>query len=353
MRKWKKVVSCFVTAVMLMGLTACGGGQATENTKEGVKETQEASDLDADLAFYNGTVYIGQSSWIGYAPLFIAEKKGFFKEHGADIQVQVIESAADRRSAILADQIQAMSCTVDTQIMTDAAGIDIVQVLALDTSCGGDGIVSLSELTSVSDLKGKRVALDTTGGASFFWFQYLLREAGMTLDDINVQSMGSGDAGSAFVAGNVDAAVTWQPWLTNASDTDFGHVMVDSETTPGIIVDTIGMKKEFVEQYPGTVQALVLGWYDALAYIESDYDDAVAVMAEGMGQTPEEFEASLSEVRYYDRQMNMDYFDQNKADNIYEIAELANELWIEAGFYQESEAPVIDEVICGDFVNAE
>lgn len=360
MKRFKKIVSAIAVASMLLGLTACGSAskdtteQTTETTTESNSTDADATAADAlDLAFYDGTVYIGQSTWVGYAPLFIAQEKGFFEKYGADIQIQVIESAADRRSALLADQIHAMSSTVDTHIMTDAAGIDIVQVLALDTSDGGDGVVAVSDINSIADLQGKKVALDTTGGASFFWFQYLLREEGMTLDDLDVQSMGSGDAGSAFVAGNVDAAVTWEPWLTNAKSTDFGKVLMDSSETPGIIVDSIGMKKEFIDAYPGTVRALVLGWYDALAYIESDYDDAIAIMAEGMGQTPEEFEESLAGVTYYDRQMNIDYFDTSIENNIYDIAALANEIWIENGFYEEGDAPVIEEVIDGSFVGIE
>ncbi len=364
MKRFKKIVSAIAVAAMLLGLTACGNSsedktekttEATESrtTESGATEAEASATDASELAFYDGTVYIGQSTWVGYAPLFIAQEKGFFEKYGADIQIQVIESAADRRSALLADQIHAMSSTVDTHIMTDAAGIDIVQVLALDTSDGGDGVVAVSDIASISDLQGKKVALDTTGGASFFWFQYLLREEGMTLNDLDVQSMGSGDAGSAFVAGNVDAAVTWEPWLTNAKGTDFGKVLVSSSETPGIIVDSIGMKKEFVEAYPGTVRALVLGWYDALAYIESDYDDAIAIMADGMGQTSEEFEESLLGVTYYDRQMNMDYFDTSVENNIYDIAALANEIWIENGFYEEKDAPVIEDAIDGSFVGIE
>lgn len=357
MRMKKTILATLLTAAMCMGLAGCGGkkeasGDTTDTTTASVEENK-GSNTDSGLSFYDGTTYIGQSTWVGYAPLFIAEKKGFFKNYGAEIKVNVIESAADRRSALLADEIQAMSSTVDTHIMTDAAGIDIVQVLALDTSDGGDGVVSISEIGSIAELKGKKVALDTTGGASFFWFQYLLREENMTLEDLNVQSMGSGDAGSAFVAGKVDAAVTWEPWLTNATSTDFGKVLKDSSQTPGIIVDSIGMKKDFIEKYPGTVRALVLGWYDALAYIESNHDDAIAIMAEAMGQTSEEFEESLSGVAYYDKDMNIDYFDNSKSGSIYEIANLANKIWIENGFYEESEGPVIDEVIDGQFVGIE
>ena len=320
------------TTMILTAMTACG-------------KKEEKSDGGA----YSGTMYIGQSSWIGYAPLFIAQEKGFFKNHGSTIEVKEIQSAADRRAALVSNQIQAMSSTVDTHIMSNAAGVDIVQILAMDTSCGGDGLISLKKYTKLEDLVGKKVALDTSGGASFFWFQYLLQQKGLKLSDIDVQSMGAGDAGTAFVAGKVDAAVTWQPWLTKANNTEFGHTMISSTETPGIIVDSIGVKKDFIDKYPKTVQALVDGWYDALDYMKTNPDDANKIMAEKMGMTVDEFKASLSEVKYYDEAGNIEYFGTaDKKGPIYDIAKKASDLWLAEKLIDTQ--PDLNSVISSEFV---
>ena len=89
-------------------------------------------------------IKLGMSTWLGYAPLYLAKEKGFFQKQGVDVEIVVIESPADRRVAFAADKIQGFATTVDTQVMTAAAEnpIPVKQVLAIDDSHGGDGIVA-------------------------------------------------------------------------------------------------------------------------------------------------------------------------------------------------------------------
>jgi NitT/TauT family transport system substrate-binding protein len=60
----------------------------------------------------------------------------------------------------------------------------VKQVLALDDSHGGDGIVSKKEIKSIKDLKGKTVAAQLGAGASYFWLNYVLAQNGMKLSDL-------------------------------------------------------------------------------------------------------------------------------------------------------------------------
>ena len=160
----RRLAMMIMVCVMVIGsLTGCG-----------TSKTQETGEAQTESGSSAKTV-IGVSSWVGYAPLFIAEEKGFFKDHGADVEIKTIESGADRRSALASNKIQGMCTTVDTHIITDAVGVDVVQVLALDTSCGGDGLVAKNEYQSIKDLAGKKIALDTTSGSSYFWFQTLIK----------------------------------------------------------------------------------------------------------------------------------------------------------------------------------
>ena len=121
--------------------------------------------LFAGSAFGAEPIKLGMSTWLGYAPLYLAKEKGFFKKQGVDVEVVVIESPADRRAAFAADKIQGMATTVDTHVMTAAAEnpIPVKQVLALDDSHGGDGIVAKKEIKTqtASDLglKGEEVGL--------------------------------------------------------------------------------------------------------------------------------------------------------------------------------------------------
>lgn len=173
---WKKAIAIALSAALVAVAAGCGG-------------TKQAATSSSASSGESDKIIIGQASWIGFAPFYIAEDKGFFKDHGVDVEVQSIESKADSKSALAAGRIQGVSTTIDTQIVNASSGIDLSCVLALDTSSGGDGIIAKKEYNSLEDLKGKKVALDTTGGADFFWFQYLLHQKGMSIKDFDVQNM--------------------------------------------------------------------------------------------------------------------------------------------------------------------
>ena len=224
--------------------------------------------LMAGSAFGAEPIKLGMSTWLGYAPLYLAKEKGFFKKQGVDVEIVVIESPADRRAAFAADKIQGMATTVDTHVMTAAAEnpIPLKQVLGLDDSHGGDGMVAKKEIKTIKDLKGKTVAAQLGAGASYFWLNYVLLQNGMKITDLKMIDMKAGDAGSAFVAGKVDAAVTWEPWLSKARETPFGHVLLSSDKTPGIIVDSLAFKPDFIKKRGTDVKKVTAGWFEAVKF---------------------------------------------------------------------------------------
>ncbi|MFX3617432.1 MAG: ABC transporter substrate-binding protein [Sporolactobacillus sp.] len=333
----KKIFACLMAGVLSLALLLSGcsssssSGSSSKNT-------------------FKGTVKLGISSWIGFAPMYLAEKKGLFKKNGVNVKLQTIQSASDRRTAMAANRIQGFMTTVDTHVMTSAAKIPVDQVLALDTSSGGDGIVAKKTIKTFQDLKGKTVAIDTSGGASYFWFMYMLDQKGMKLSDVKVVNMSAGDAGAAFVGGKVDAAVTWQPWLTKAEKTSFGHVLLSSDKTPGLIVDSLGLRQDFVKQNPKLVQGIVDAWFDALAYAKKHPEESNKIMAKSMGQTVSDFTAEEPDVTFYDKAGNKKYFGtQSKPGLIYDVTDKAASFWKKVGLIKTH--PKAKNLIDGQFVN--
>jgi NitT/TauT family transport system substrate-binding protein len=64
----------------------------------------------------------------------------------------------------------------------------------------------------------------------------LLKKAGLSEADIETVEMSADDAGNAFLMQEVDAAVTWEPWLTQGKQAAHGHLLSDSSETPGLLV---------------------------------------------------------------------------------------------------------------------
>jgi len=301
-------------------------------------------------AFGAKPIKLSMSTWIGYAPFHLAKEKGFFQKHGVDVEIIVIESPPDRRTAFAAGRIDGMATTVDTHVLGAAteSPIPVKQVLAIDDSYGGDGIVAKKEIKTFKDLKGKTVAAQL-GAVSQFWLAYILEERGMKLSDVNLIDMKAGDAGSAFVAGKVDAAVTWEPWLSRAKKTPFGHVLLSSDKTPGVLLDSLAFKPEFLEKRGADVRKIVAAWNEAVKFAKENPKEADAIMSQFTGQTPEEFTATKVGVRFYGEKENKEYFGTPQNPGLlYKVTQMAADLWFDVGLIKTK--PKAADLIDGSFL---
>src|SRR3954452_18144236 len=236
----KRLVTAFALLVALLAMTAAGCG--------GSDDGSSSSDSNSiKLAF---------STWNGYAGLVIGVESGVFQDAGLDVTYDVIEDPVQRFNAFKAGEFDAIATTPDTFSRNYARGIETVQVLPLDRSLGGDGIVATNDVTSIDQLPDQTVAV-SQGSTSQWFLGYVLQQNGISLDDVDQANLTAADAGAAFAAGRVPVAVTWEPWLTRAEKNPDGHVLVSTEDYPDIITDGVAFSPDFVDQNPDTVQKFV------------------------------------------------------------------------------------------------
>lgn len=298
------------------------------------------------------TITIAHSTWVGYGPLYIAKEKGFFKENGVDVDLVVMEDPKERFPTLMADQIQMIASTVDTALLYMKKPDDYQYVVAIDDSNGGDGIVANKDIKTVADLKGKQVAVNE-GSVSEFYLNVLLAKAGISESDLNIVNMTAGDAGGAFVSKRVDAAVTWEPWLSKGKATDHGHLLVDSSTTPGLITDALIAKTGWVQAHQKEVAGIVKAWNEAVAYYRSNPDESVAIMAKGVGgwlKDPKDFKDTLAGIKFYGAEDNKAFFGtKDKPGPLTQTVQEAIDVWSSHGKVQVKTTPA--QLIDYDFVN--
>jgi NitT/TauT family transport system substrate-binding protein len=277
-----------------------------------------------------GTLSIGHTTWVGYGTLYLARDLGYFKDAGLDLQLTIIEEASMYMAAQASGQLSGSASTIDEILKYRSKDFCFKAVAALDESHGGDGIVVSNDIADIQGLKGKSVAVNE-GSVSQFWLSYLLKNAGMSMADIEVQNMTADDAASAFIAGRIPAAVTWEPHLTMVKQKGAGKVLVDSSSTPGVIVDVVALDCGVIEKQPEDVKALVAGLYKAVEYIKSHPKEAYAIMAKGVGgylSKPEDLAEAAKGVKFYDQAMSEKLLGTpGHEGDIAGIISLANETW--------------------------
>ncbi len=311
----KKVLALIIAVIMALSLAACGGGGDTSGESGG----DEAGNKKITIAF---------CTWAGYAPLFIAQEKGYFEEYGYEADIQIIEDESTYGSLFSSGSIQALGQVLDRDLVQFAAGAPEAYVCTMDASTGGDGLVAAAGIDSVDDLKGKKVALDKSA-TSYYFFMQVLSDSSITEEDVEIVDMGNDEAGEALLAGNVDAAVTWEPILSQCADQ--GKLLASSKDYNKTIIDILTVSTAFAEENPDVYDVLKDCWNRSVDYLNENFDEGCEIMAAGLDLEAEEVKEECAGITFYDKAMNEEFADTSKEGNVFETAKSMAAFWKEKG----------------------
>lgn len=252
-------------------------------------------------------VNIGISGWTGFAPLTLAKEAGIFAKNGLDVTIKKIPQAS-RHLAIASGDIQCAATTVETWIVWNANGVPTTQLFQLDKSYGADGMVVRNDVKSIKDIKGKTVAASAPGTAPYFTLAWFLKKNGLSVKDVKVVNMEPGPAAQAFIAGQNDVAMTYEPYLSAVrAKPEAGKIIATTLDYP-MVMDTFGCTPDFIAKNEGAVKALVKSYFEALDMIKADEKKAFEIMGADVKQDAEKFGNSAKYLRWQDQAANKAFF---------------------------------------------
>ena len=273
------------------------------NIKLALAAAVAALALGTGAASAQTKIALGMSGWTGFAPLTLAKGAGIFEKNGLDVEIKKIPQK-DRHLAVASGDIQCAATTVETFMIWNANGVPIKQLFQLDMSHGADGMVVRNDIASIADLKGKTVAASAPGTSPYFVLAWMLNENGLTLDDVTVVNLEPAAAAQSFVAGQNDAAMTYEPYLSTVRDNpDAGKIIATTLDYP-VVMDSVGCTPEFIAANPDAVKALAKSYYDALEMIKTDQAKAYEIMGADVKQTGEQFGKSAGYLEWQDAEAN-------------------------------------------------
>jgi NitT/TauT family transport system substrate-binding protein len=259
-------------------------------------------------ALAQGTkVAIGISGWTGFAPLTLAKEAGIFAKNGLDVTIKKIPQAS-RHLAIASGDIQCAATTVETWVVWNANGVATTQLFQLDKSYGADGMVVRNPIASIKDVKGKTVAASAPGTAPYFTLAWFLKKNGLTVKDVTVVNMEPGPAAQAFIAGQNDAAMTYEPYLSAVREKPEAGKIIATTLDYPMVMDTFGCTPKFIAENEAAVKALTKSYFDAVAMIKAEPSKANEIMGADVKQTGEQFAGSSKYLRWQDQAANKTFF---------------------------------------------
>jgi NitT/TauT family transport system substrate-binding protein len=288
-------------------------------------------------------VGIGISGWTGFAPLTLANQAGIFKKNGLDVTIKKIPQK-DRHLAIASGDIQCAATTVETWISWNANGVATKQIFQLDKSYGADGMATRNDVAAIKDLKGKTVAASAPGTAPYFTLAWMLKKNGLSVKDVTVVNLEPAAAAQAFVAGQNDAAMTYEPYLSTVrAAPDKGKIIATTLDYP-MIMDTFGCTPKFLAENPKAAKALADSYFEAVALIEKDQTKSYEIMGSDVKQSGEQFGNSAKYLRWQDKAANQKFF----AGEFQAFSKEAADLLLEIGIIKS--VPKIEDIVDTSFI---
>ena len=252
-------------------------------------------------------IKVGYSDWPGWVAWAIAEQQGFFKKHGADVKLVWFPNYTDSISALSAGQIDANCQTWSDTMAPLAKGIALKVVLVNDNSAGNDAVMAAPKFKGIKELKGKTVALEEFS-VSHFLMVTALTKNGMTPSDVKIVNLSAGDAAAAFIAGRVDAATVWNPWVNQIELSGKGKSLFTSKDIPGLIPDLLVVQEKSLAANRKEYLGMVKAWFDVVKFLKDKPDEAAKIMAKVVDMQPDEYKVFLPGTRFFGEKENLEAF---------------------------------------------
>lgn len=256
---------------LILSLAACGGSD-TGNASSGGVDSVTVNSLDI----------------VAMAPLFVAEDKGFFTEEKiknsyttADIYAQMALQSKGDLDVNIPGMGGAFFNAINQKLKLKAVG-DRNQY-----ACASDSMLlsrTESDISSVAELKGKKVAILARGSATEYWLSKALAKEGLTIDDLGgLSTLGFPDIANALKTGAVDAGFLTQPLAYGLlKDGVAQRLLASYEIEPSPQQGLITMSDTFREDEPEVAARWMAAWIKGVRYYldPANRDDVVKIVSE-------------------------------------------------------------------------
>jgi len=234
------------------------------------------------------TIAVGGKALIYYLPLSIAELKGFFKDEGLNVDVVDFAGGSRALQAVVGGSADVVSGAFEHPINLQTKGQAyrsfVLQGRAPQIVLGVSK-KTVPDYKSPADLKGKKIGVTAPGSSTNMMVSFFLAQHGLKPSDVSFIGVGAGaGAITALRTGQVDAMSNLDPVISTLVKEDLLTIIADTRTLEdtktifggNMPAATLYTSQEFIDNNPGTTQAMANAIVRANKWIQSVSADEIA-----------------------------------------------------------------------------
>ncbi len=223
------------------------------------------------------TLAMGYRPDVQFAPLYVSEAKGYFRQAGLDVSFQHMDE--NQAAALVgAGELSFAVVSGEQVLLARAQGLPIVYVAAWYQQYPVSVIAKREQgILSPADLKGKSIGLPGLYGANYIGLRALLHAGGLSEADVHLESVGYTQA-EALATDRVQAAVVYianEPLKLRAEGYDLTELRVADYvqlTGNGLITS-----EQVIAENPALVRRMVEAFLKGLEYTIAHPDEAYEI----------------------------------------------------------------------------
>lgn len=282
-----------------------------------------ASTVAASHAFAQGSpekakvlLGVGGKALLYYLPLTVAERKGYFKEQGLEVEINDFGGGAKSLQALIGGSVDVVTGAYEHTIRMQAKGQDVRGIVELGRFPGITIAVRkelAGKVKTAADFKGLKIGVTAPGSSTALTVQYAMVKAGLKATDAPIIGIGSGaSAVAAIKQGQVDVISHLDPVTSKLEADGDVVVLIDTRTENGTLALFGGAnpaamlytKGDFATKNPVTTQRLANAFVKALKWLETAKAEDVADLVPPeyhLGDKPLYIKAVTSSLESYSR----------------------------------------------------
>jgi NitT/TauT family transport system substrate-binding protein len=211
------------------------------------------------------------------APLMIAVEKGFFQEQGIDPQIEVTAGGADVIPQLATGEIDVTHGGISPAMFNAIArGIEVRVIGPMNIIPQGTGSTQLlirkeaadrGEIRSPADLRGKRIAVNTSGSLVSWQLDKVLEREGLSIADVDRVILPFPDMVPALANGSIDGAMIIEPFLSRSVNDGIASALV-TRTTPGAMTTSLIASGKWLQERPDLARRYTVAMMKAIRDIQ-------------------------------------------------------------------------------------
>ena len=221
------------------------------------------------------------STTFGYAPVFVAKEKGFFKREGLDPEIIVISRNEQIVQALISDSLQFGNVPPNLLLVLRQQGMSEIKLIAGSFNGTTYSLIALPKYKRMEDLKGgARLAMSGITSAAALMMKQVLKDRGILYPrDYSLLSIGGSTTQlTALQSGQVDAALLAEPLSLIAVEQGFNNLGDAYKLLPDFQLSAIGVREGWAQKNRSIVIRYLKALVSTYQWLHDNRDEAIKLL---------------------------------------------------------------------------